>query len=67
VGGFTDFVEPENGVVVADHDADAYAEALLDVASRLTDPAAVAATIGTRLSPEAVGSDFAALYADLLR
>jgi len=67
VGGFTDFVEPENGVVVADHDADAYAEALLDVASRLADPAAVAATIGTRLSPEAVGADFAALYADLLR
>ena len=67
VGGFTDFVEPGNGLIVAEHDADAYARAILDVTSRLADPATVAATIGGRLGPEAVGAAFAKLYAELLR
>lgn len=64
-GGFTDYIEPGNGVVVARHDADAYAAAIADVANRLTDPAAIAATVGGRLSSATVGAAFAELYAAL--
>lgn len=64
VGGFTDYVDETNGVLVDGDAPDMLAEAVLRAARRFlsAEPAAVAAPIRARFSPATVADQFDAVY-----
>ncbi|MDO5079966.1 glycosyltransferase [Buchananella hordeovulneris] len=66
-GGQGEYIDPDFGILVAEQDAAAYADALQTMAARLehTDAAAVAASIGQRFSAATVGAAYSRLYSDL--
>lgn len=65
-GGPREYIEPANGRLVSERTPEAYADAVEDVWRRREefDPFAVAATIGTRYTPESVLAGYDRAYAD---
>lgn len=68
VGGYDDYVGPENGILVEENSPEAYGAAILRAAElfRTVDATAIADPIRRRFSAQTVGDEFDAIYGELL-
>lgn len=67
VGGYDDYIDESNGVLVAENRPEAFGEAILRASERFAgvDADAIARPIRSRFSAETVGASFDAIYREL--